>query len=357
MVENNDKPKDNHEAKEEKPHEMWSKVYIVPRPDEEKEKTNRKSEAKKKLADWKKKVSVASLPFFDQIKAWMSAIRVRTLPIPTIQVLTGAALGHAFVGNHSWMALIWTWLIAVLITIGANLINDVIDFEKGGDKPDRAGQEKMITAGMISKKAMHIVGISAFVLAVLCSFYLSAYASWLIIPIVFISAVAGYCYTGGPYPIGYLGLSEVFIVLFYGFVCVGTAYYVQTGHMSIAALLCGLQMGLLACLPNALNNFRDMHDDAKVKKMTLAVRHGVHFARGELTLLTIVPFVLNLLWMHWEMPEATFLPFLIVPLAYVFVRGVRVARSESRLNSYFPMSVAIHFGFGILLLVGFLLRG
>lgn len=292
---------------------------------------------------------------FNKFQAWMTAIRARTIPIPTIQVLTGTALAYSL-GGINWLVLLFTWLIAVLITLGTNLINDVFDFEKGGDQPKRAGHVKMITAGMISKHAMFIAGISFFALAILLSVPLAMYAGWGVFFLVVVSAIIGYCYTGGPYPLSYLGLSEIFILVFYGFICVGAAFYLQRGYATDALLLCAFQMGLLAILPNALNNFRDMHDDEKVNKLTVAVRFGEKFARLEIVILTILPFVLNFYWLSWGYTEAGFLPLLFFPIALYFVHSVWKTPSGPRLNPYFPLSVFIHFGFGLLLCIGFLLK-
>jgi 1,4-dihydroxy-2-naphthoate polyprenyltransferase len=289
------------------------------------------------------------------MQAWMQAIRLRTLSIPTIQVLTGVCLAYTVVGTIKWPLLLYTWLVAVLITIGTNLINDVIDFKKGADKSTRVGFLKVISAGLISKEHIEIAGMTCFILAVLFSVPLAFHSGWLLFLLVLISVTCGYCYTGGPYPISYLGLSELFILVFYGGLCVGAAYDMQADSLSAAAFLCAMQMGLLAILPNALNNFRDMQDDAEDGKLTLAVRFGKGFARWEIALLTFLPFLLGIGWILLGRAEAALIPMFLIPLAFFFVRNVWIADPGPLFNRFFALSVLVHLLFGLLLIIGFFL--
>lgn len=289
-------------------------------------------------------------------QAWMSAIRVRTLPIPTIQVLVGTALAHVYTGTIDWGLFLFTWLVAVFITIGTNLTNDVFDFDKGGDKPNRVGHCKVIRAGLISRTSVLVAGMGAFALALLLAIPLSMHAGWEMFFLVALSAFIGYCYTGGPYPICYLGLSELFILFFYGGVCIGASFYIQAGFISYTALLTALQMGLFAIIPNALNNFRDMYEDAEVNKKTLAVRFGTNFARWEIALLTFIPFLLNGFWLIAGFLETALMSLLLIPMAFLFVRCVWVTTPGPLFNRYFALGVFLHFAFGILLIIGFFLK-
>jgi len=168
---------------------------------------------------------------------------------------------------------------------------------------------------------------------------------------VALSVICGYCYTGGPYPISYLGLSEIFIFIFYGGVCVIVPYYAQTYQLNWQIIVAAIQMGLLAILPNALNNFRDITYDAAANKKTLAVRFGRKFAAWELTALVLVPFVINIIW-SFVGYAAMMMPFQLIPLVYFFIRAVWRSPSGQVLNRYFGLSVLIHFLFGLLLIAG-----
>lgn len=289
------------------------------------------------------------------LQAWVMAIRPRTLPIPTIQVMTGTGLAYVMTGKIDWLLALCTWMIAACITIGTNLINDVFDFEKGGDPLKRVGHVKVIRAGLLSKAEVFTGGMLAFAMAIVFAIPLMMKVSFIMLPIVILSVSCGYCYTGGPYPICYLGLSEIFIFVFYGCVCVVSAFYVQAGFVTVASFLAAAQMGMLAILPNALNNFRDMFEDAQVNKLTLAVRFGRYFARSEIALMTFLPFILNLCWFFLGYPEAALLPLLLIPLAFLFVRSVWTTEPSPIFNRYFGLSVLVHFLFGLMLVVGWML--
>lgn len=288
------------------------------------------------------------------IKAWIMAIRLRSLPIPTIQVLTGTALAYVSIGHINVALAFSTWLVAICITIGTNLINDVFDFEKGGDLLNRVGQVKVIRAGYLTQVQVLAGGLLFLGLAPIFAIPLMLETSWWMLPIVFLSVVCGYCYTGGPYPICYLGLSEAFIFVFYGGVCVISSFYVQTGDINNASFLLATQMGMLAILPNALNNLRDIFEDAQVHRFTLAVRFGGIFARWEILLLTLIPFVINVGWLYLGYPKAFLMPFLLLPLALFFIIGVWRSPQGTVLNRYFGFSVLVHFMFGFLLVIGLL---
>lgn len=286
-------------------------------------------------------------------QAWMMAIRVRTMLIPSIQIISSTALAYAVKGSLDWAIVFGAWFVAVLITIGTNLINDVIDFENGGDPINRFGQMKVLRAGLLSKNALLIAGLGSFTVA--CAIPLLLDFNAIVCFLVVLSAICGYCYTGGPYPISYLGLSELFIFIFYGGVCIITPFYVQTGTVNAAVILLASQMGMLAILPNALNNFRDINEDASINKRTMAVRFGKRFARWELLAFTFLPFILNFAWMGLGYIEAALIPLLLLPLAILFLRSVFYVEPGSIFNRYFGLSVLIHFLFGIALSIGFFL--
>lgn len=287
-------------------------------------------------------------------KAWVMATRLPTLLIPTIQVWTGTAVAYVVSGKINWLIAFYAWLVGIAITIGTNLINDAIDFEKGGDTKARLGQKKVLREGLLTKRQVYMGGLLALAVACGIPFALNVDALTCF-AIVAVCAVCGYCYTGGPYPISYLGLSELFIFIFYGGVCVVVPYYAQTYSLSIPIALAATQMGLLAILPNALNNFRDIDEDKKVSKKTLAVRFGVNFARREIATLTIVPFLLNVGWCFIGYPVAALMPFLGAPLAYFFVKRISKANPSVIINKYFALGILIHFSFGVLLISGLLI--
>ncbi len=288
--------------------------------------------------------------------AWKTAIRVRTLPIPTIQVIAGSALAYITLGHLNPLMFLYTLLVAVLITIGTNLINDVYDFDKGGDHITHTGRVKVLRAGLLKRTEVFAGGVTTLMAAVILSIPLSIHASPWITPVVALSALCGFLYTGGPFPIAYLGLSEIFVFAFYGGVCVLSTYYIQVGQLADDAWLLAAQMGLLAILPNAINNFRDMVEDAAVNKKTLAVRFGKTFARWEIGICTFLPFVLNFYWVSFDQVGAALFPFILLPLAFLFVKTLWFTEPGAVFNRFFALGIFIHFLFAFLLFVGWVLK-
>lgn len=290
------------------------------------------------------------------LNAWKTAIRVRTLPIPTIQVVTASALAYETTGYIDPLMFVYTLLVAVLITIGTNLINDVYDFDRGGDEITHTGHMKVLRAGLLKRNELFAGGIATLIGAVILSVPLSLHASPWIIFVVSLSALCGFAYTGGRYPIAYLGLSEIFVFVFYGGVCILSAFYIQTGHLSAESWLLAAQMGLLAILPNAINNFRDMIEDATVNKKTLAVRFGKIFARWEIAICSFFPFLLNFYWIAFGQIGAVLFPLILLPLAFLFVKTLWVTEPGAVFNRFFALGVLIHFLFGFLLFIGWALQ-
>lgn len=288
------------------------------------------------------------------LRAWKTAVRLRTLPIPTIQVLAATALAYMTTGHLNALGFAYAWLIAVSITIGTNLLNDFYDFERGGDPAHRVGYPKVLRAGHLTKHEVFNAGFGALAVAVILSILVAQMSSPWVIVLVALCAFCGFAYTGGPYPIAYLGLSEVFVFLFYGLVCVLASYWIQVGQLDATAWLLAVQMGLLAILPNAVNNFRDMFDDADVNKKTLAVRFGKIFARCEIAACTFVPFLLNFLWGIYGYMAAALFPLCVFPLAFLFIKSIWMAEPSAIFNKYFALSVLIHFLFGLLLCIGWI---
>lgn len=287
-------------------------------------------------------------------KAWLIAIRLPTLLIPTIQVWTGTAVAWALTPPINRLVAFYAWVVAVAITIGTNLINDAVDYDRGGDPVNRFGFPKVIPAGLLTRRQVYLAGLGAFALACAVPFALQQDV-WICFAFVLASSICGYCYTGGPYPISYLGLSEIFIFIFYGGVCVIVPYYAQAYKLTPEIFLAAAQMGLLAILPNALNNFRDIDADANAHKKTLAVRFGKSFARNEIAAISLLPYALNGLWLALGHPLASLLPLLLLPLAFILIKGVWRHDPSHSLNRYFGVGVIMHFLFGIFLTLGLMI--
>jgi 1,4-dihydroxy-2-naphthoate octaprenyltransferase len=257
--------------------------------------------------------------------AWLLAMRPRTLPAAATPVLVGSALAYAagaFRAGPALAALIG----ALLLQIGSNFANDVFDFDKGADGPDRLGPTRAVAAGLITPRAMRLAMALTFVLATLVGIYLVGVAGWPIVAIGLCSIAAAVAYTGGPYPLGYHGLGEVFVFLFFGLVAIGGTYFVQVGRIDTRALAHAIPIGVLASAIIVVNNLRDRVSDARVGKRTLAVRLGREGTLTEYRVFLIVAYAMPLVW--WMMDGNTralwmCLPWLSAPLAIATERRLR----------------------------------
>ena len=229
------------------------------------------------------------------LQIWLLAVRPKTLGAALAPILIGTAMAFVEGKGHAGAALA-ALLGALLIQIGTNFSNDYFDFIKGADTEERLGPVRATQAGLVTPEAMLRNFVLVFGLAVLVGIYLVYRGGWPLLIIGILSIASGILYTGGPMPLGYLGLGDLFVLIFFGPVAVGGTYYVQSLEISAVVILAGFGPGLLATALLAVNNLRDEPTDKKVGKRTLAVRFGPGFARAEyltaFALALILPFAL-----------------------------------------------------------------
>lgn len=229
-----------------------------------------------------------------QLKLWLLAARPKTLPAAIAPVIIGAAMAHADCAVVILPA-IAALFGAVMIQIGTNLANDYYDFVKGADTTDRIGPMRLTQAGLISPGSMKRAAFIVFGLAALAGCYLVWRGGWPIVAIGLSSILFGVLYTGGPFPLGYHGLGEIFVLIFFGPVAVGGTYYVQMLTLDANVVIAGLAPGLISVAILVVNNLRDIDNDRVVGKQTLAVRFGRTFARLEYSGCVMVAAVVPLL--------------------------------------------------------------
>lgn len=208
--------------------------------------------------------------------AWLLAARPKTLTAAWAPVLVGTACAAAAGGLVPPVALA-ALAGASLIQIGTNFANDVFDFEKGTDDDRRLGPTRAVQAGLLSARQMRVGMAAAFGLATLVGAYLVAVGGWPIVAVGVASIASGIAYTGGPYPLGYNGLGDVFVMLFFGFVAVVCTTWLQTGALEPEAFVCAGGVGALATAVLVVNNVRDAETDVSTGKRTLVVRFGRRF--------------------------------------------------------------------------------
>ena len=225
-------------------------------------------------------------------RAWWLAMRPKTLTVSFVPVLVGTAVAYSQTQAVHWLPALIALLAAVLIQIGTNLHNDVSDFERGADTPQRLGPPRATAMGWLPAAAVRRGAWIAFGLAFNFGVYLAWYGGWPIIAIGLCSLLAGWAYTGGPRPIAYTPLGELFVWLFFGLLAVGGSYYLQVRSISVAALLAGSMIGLHAAGVITVNNYRDLETDALAGRRTLAVLLGRRGAQRVYVAEMLLPFAL-----------------------------------------------------------------
>jgi 1,4-dihydroxy-2-naphthoate octaprenyltransferase len=285
---------------------------------------------------------------------WILAARPRTLGAAVIPVLAGGALAFA-AGNLDPIAMVLIIACAVLIQIATNYFNDAIDHAKGADTAERLGPTRVISSGLLASRTVMTGGAVCLALAVALSVPLVLHGGWPIVVIGIFSLFFAYAYTGGPFPLAYLGLGEIFVVLFFGIIAVAGTFYLNTLELSSAAVLAGLQIGLHSSVLLAVNNLRDIDSDRAANKRTLAARFGLTFARRENGTLVMAPFVLGIAWLPLGYLWAFLLPLMTLPLAWWLARACLVANPDRSVNQLLAQAAALHAAFGLLLALAFLL--
>ena len=267
------------------------------------------------------------------VRIWMMAVRPKTLWASVAPVIVGLALAQAE-GPLNWLAAIATLVGSILIQIGTNFSNDYSDFHKGADTEEREGPVRVTQAGLVSPGRMLGSTVFVFALAGLVSIYLVSAAGWPIAVIGVAAIASGVLYTAGPFPLGYLGLGDLFVCIFFGPVAVGGTYFVQCGTAPWPVLVAGLAPGLLSVAILVVNNLRDIEGDRAAGKKTLAVRFGPLFARVEYLFCILasaaVPLVL-IAMPGWDYPVA-FASVALILGAVPPIRGVFKQADGKALN-------------------------
>ena len=251
-------------------------------------------------------------------------------------------VGTALAPRVSWYLFGCALLGAVFIQIGTNLVNDALDFRRGADTAERLGPLRVTQAGLLGYDAVLRGAYVCLSIAGICGVPLVIRGGWPIVTIGIASILAAYAYTGGPYPLGYHGLGELFVLIFFGLVAVGGSFYVQTLSLSVKAIASGVGVGLLAVALLAINNLRDINSDRASNKRTLVVRFGETFGRIEITVCVLVPFAIAVF--NWP-------PLFALPLAIMLIWLVWISKG-SHLNRCLAAAGALQWVFGFLFVIG-----
>ena len=206
------------------------------------------------------------------MRRWILGARPRTLPAAVVPVLVGTAVAAG--SGIIWWRAAAALVVALALQVAVNYANDLSDGLRGTDGPGRVGPQRLVGSGLATPQEVRLAMLGAFAVAAMAGLSLAAAVTpWLLLVGV-ASVAAGWFYTGGPRPYGYLGLGEAFVFVFFGLVATVGSAYVHQQQVPAVAWLAATAVGFLACALLVVNNLRDLPGDAEAGKRTLAVRLG-----------------------------------------------------------------------------------
>jgi 1,4-dihydroxy-2-naphthoate polyprenyltransferase len=259
----------------------------------------------------------------------MLAIRPRTLPAAAAGVVMGSALAWHD-GLFRLDAALACLLAALLLQVGSNLANDVFDFERGTDTPDRLGPVRVTQAGLLRPSQVKYGMAVVFGLAALFGLYLAWLGGWPIVIIGIAAILSAIAYTGGPFPLGYHGLGDLFVFIFFGLASVAGTYYVQAGFVSSAAWWMTIPPGLIITAILVVNNLRDLENDRKTGKRTLAVILGERATKIQYLICILAAYLaLPLAVSMGVIPCSSLLAWFSLPLAFRATRVVFIEKGRA----------------------------
>jgi 1,4-dihydroxy-2-naphthoate polyprenyltransferase len=283
------------------------------------------------------------------------AARPQTLAAALVPILIGASLAYSD-NQLRWDSTLVALFCAFAIQIGTNFANDYFDFVNGADTPDRIGFERATSAGTISPKAMLTATIATMLIAFLAGLYLVWVGGWVILIIGLLSLFFGILYTGGPYPLGYNGLGDLFVFIFFGIVAVSGTYYVNTLEWSTLSFWASLPVGALCVNILVVNNLRDVEQDKMSGKRTLGVLLGESALKIEYLLMLSVAFIIPVILYHFfEFSIWIMLSYLSLPFARSLNNQVWYHEDKKSLNRTLERTAQFMLLYGVLFSAGTIL--
>jgi 1,4-dihydroxy-2-naphthoate octaprenyltransferase len=291
---------------------------------------------------------------FQGWKIWWLAARPRTLPAAIVPVLVGSAIA-ARAGQFHVLPFLAALCASLLIQVGTNYANDLFDYLKGADR-QRQGPTRAVQSGLVSPRQMRNAVIVVFGSAALLGVYLIVVGGWPIALIGVLSILAGIGYTGGPYPLAYHGLGDLFAFLFFGVIAVTGTSYIFLHTFTVPAFIASLPVALLVTAIIVVNNLRDIPTDAAAGKHTLAVLIGDRHTRLEYTICVLGAYVFPIVLAALTRSIGWWwLPFLTLPLAIQLIRAVLQGLAGPGLNRILGKTAQLHLWFGVALSISILL--
>lgn len=297
---------------------------------------------------------MTAVPLGSKVGIWVQAARPKTLPAAAAPVLVGAGAAvaaHRFSAGPALAAL----LGALLFQIGANLANDVFDHRRGADTAERLGPTRVTQAGLLSPRSVLGGMWLVFALSVPVGLYLVHVGGWPILAVGVTAIVSAIAYTGGPFPLGYNGLGDLFVFLYFGLAAVCGTCFVAAGRVTPAAWLAAMPIGFLAVAILVVNNLRDIGTDRAAGKRTLAVRLGRRGTLAEYGGLLALAYAAPVVMLAVRVAAPwVLLTWLSLPSALTLWRNVRSLEGRA-LNQILANTARLELVYGALLALGLVL--
>jgi 1,4-dihydroxy-2-naphthoate octaprenyltransferase len=303
------------------------------------------------------------------VAIWVHAARPRTLPAALAGVVVGLGGGLAVGAPFRWDTAIGCAAVALLLQVLANFANDLSDFRRGADTPDRQGPVRVAAAGLVTERQLEAAIATTIVLAGLVGLYLVWVGGPVLLVLGLLAVIAALAYTGGPFPYGYRALGELFVFVFFGLVAVAGTAYLQALRFDALFVVISIPPGALITAILVVNNLRDIPTDAAAGKRTLAVVLGKRRTQAEYgALLGVAYFVPAMLFLAWlagwtpaggEAPLVPFvmLPLLTMPLSSPLLASVRSFTEPRELNLVLAGTARLALWHSLLFAIGLGLSG
>ncbi len=285
------------------------------------------------------------------MRRWITGARPRTLPAAVVPVAVGASCAVG-AGDVVWWRVVLALVVSLSLQVGVNYANDYSDGVRGTDDV-RVGPVRLVASGLASPAAVKRAAMLAFGVAAIAGLVIALDTSLWLLAVGAAAIAAGWFYTGGPRPYGYLGLGEVFVFVFFGLVATAGTTFAAIEDVTGLSIVMGCSAGALACALLVINNLRDIPTDREVGKRTLAVRLGDPRTRRFYVALVGSCFALSAVAAVWRVPAL--ISFVAVPLAVAPVRAVLGGASGRELIGVLGATGRLQLAFGLAASLGLLL--
>jgi 1,4-dihydroxy-2-naphthoate polyprenyltransferase len=280
---------------------------------------------------------------------WITGARPRTLPAAVVPVAVGAAAAVGEPSDIVWWRVAAALVVSVSLQVGVNYANDYSDGVRGTDDV-RVGPTRLVAGGLAGASAVKRAALLSFAVAAVAGLAVAVSTSLVLLLVGAAAIAAGWFYTGGPKPYGYLGLGEVFVFVFFGLVATAGTTFAAIESVTALSLVIGCAVGSLACALLVVNNLRDIATDREVGKQTLAVRLGDRRTRWFYVALIVAAFALSVAGAFWRVP--VLLGLVAIPLAIRPVRSVLGGATGGALIPVLGETGKLQLAWGLLVTIG-----